>query len=154
MNLEVEWYVDFYLGVFHSPGSILTRNFFPVLFINQRESSRANRQTLIAESTERKLTAKEAARREKQIKLAETLRLKADAEERGEDTERNKNWEWTIEENDEWERKKKRKKRNADFEFHGMHGFATFMYIFSDPYTLLQTKSNVHTDGTRKTLCT
>lgn len=83
-----------------------------------RESSRANRQSLIAESTERKLTAKEAARREKQLKLAETLRLKADAEERGEDTERNKNWEWTVEENDEWERKKRRKERNADFEFH------------------------------------
>ena len=37
--------------------------------------------------------------------------------------ERTKNWEYTIEENDEWERKKRRKERNADFEFHGMrHG--------------------------------
>lgn len=44
--------------------------------------------------------------------------MKADAEERGEDVERKKNWEWTIEENDEWEKKKRRKERGADFEFH------------------------------------
>jgi len=47
------------------------------------------------------------------------LRTKADAEERGEDVERQKNWEYTIEENDEWEKKLARKKRRADFEFHG-----------------------------------
>jgi pre-mRNA-splicing factor SYF2 len=48
------------------------------------------------------------------------LRTKADAEERGEDVEREKNWEWTIEENEAWERKLARKARRADFEFHGM----------------------------------
>jgi hypothetical protein len=47
------------------------------------------------------------------------LRTKADAEERGEDVEREKNWEWTIEENENWERKLARKARRADFEFHG-----------------------------------
>jgi pre-mRNA-splicing factor SYF2 len=47
------------------------------------------------------------------------LRQKADAEERGEDVERQKNWEWTIEENDNWEKKLARKSRRADFEFHG-----------------------------------
>jgi pre-mRNA-splicing factor SYF2 len=77
---------------------------------------------------------------ERQRKLAETLREKvtrplsmlshftaslttvtsqADAEDRGEDAERRKNWEWTIEENDAWEKKLKRKARRADFEFHG-----------------------------------
>lgn len=59
------------------------------------------------------------ARLEKQRKLAEMLRIKADAEDRGEDVERDKNWEWTIEENDEWEKKLARKARRADFEFHG-----------------------------------
>jgi pre-mRNA-splicing factor SYF2 len=59
------------------------------------------------------------ARLERQRKLAETLRLKADAEERGEDVERHKNWEWSIEDNDNWEKKKARKARRADFEFHG-----------------------------------
>ena len=65
------------------------------------------------------MTVREAARREKQLKLAETLRLKTEAEERGEDLDRKKNWEYTIEENDEWEKRKRRKERNADFEFHG-----------------------------------
>ena len=36
--------------------------------------------------------------------------MRAEAEERGEDVERNKNWEWTIEENEEWEKKKRRKR--------------------------------------------
>ena len=47
--------------------------------------------------------------------------MKADAEERGEDMERKKNWEYTIEENDEWEKKQARKQRRADFEFHSEH---------------------------------
>lgn len=47
--------------------------------------------------------------------------MKADAEDRGEDVERQKNWEYTIEENDEWEKKLARKKRRADFEFHGVY---------------------------------
>ena len=49
------------------------------------------------------------------------MRLKADAEDRGEDVERKKNWEYTIEENDEWEKKQARKTRRADFEFHSEH---------------------------------
>lgn len=56
---------------------------------------------------------------ERQRKLAETLRQKADAEDNGKDIERQKNWEWTIEENDEWEKKLARKARRADFEFRG-----------------------------------
>ncbi|KAJ7594259.1 SYF2 splicing factor-domain-containing protein [Mycena floridula] len=81
-------------------------------------SSRANRASLIEESAKSKVTARDAARLEKQRKLAETLRLKAEAEEMGEDAERHKNWEWTIEENDAWEKKLARKARRADFEFH------------------------------------
>ncbi|OCB89175.1 SYF2-domain-containing protein [Sanghuangporus baumii] len=83
-----------------------------------REATRENRTALLTESTKSKATIREAARREKQLRLAENLRLRAEAEERGEDAERSKNWEWTIEENEEWERKKRRKERNADFEFH------------------------------------
>ena len=66
------------------------------------------------------MTAREVARLERQRKLAEVLRSKVEAEERGEDVERKKNWEWTIEENDEWEKKKARKARRADFAFNGM----------------------------------
>ena len=73
---------------------------------------------MIEESTKAKVTAREAARLERQRKLAETLRQKADAEDRGEDIERQKNWEYTIEENDQWEKKLAKKARRADFEFH------------------------------------
>ncbi|EKM56685.1 uncharacterized protein PHACADRAFT_253948 [Phanerochaete carnosa HHB-10118-sp] len=83
-----------------------------------RTSALENRKQLVEESTKAKFTAREAARLERQRKLAETLRLKADAEERGEDIERAKNWEYTVEENDEWEKKQARKARRADFEFH------------------------------------
>ncbi|KAG2128965.1 hypothetical protein DEU56DRAFT_956907 [Suillus clintonianus] len=52
-------------------------------------------------------------RLERQRKLAEVLHTQAEAEDRGEDVERQKNWEWTIEENEA------RKARRADYEFHG-----------------------------------
>ncbi|KAK7062856.1 Pre-mRNA-splicing factor SYF2 [Paramarasmius palmivorus] len=81
-------------------------------------SSKANRASLIEESAKSKITARDAARLERQRKLAEMLRTKADAEERGEDVERAKNWEYTIEDNDNWEKKLARKARRADFEFH------------------------------------
>ena len=74
---------------------------------------------MIEESSRSKTVARDLVRLEKQRRLAETLRLRADAEERGEDVERQKNWEWTIEENEEWEKKLARKARRADFEFHG-----------------------------------
>ncbi|TFL03936.1 SYF2 splicing factor-domain-containing protein [Pterulicium gracile] len=83
-----------------------------------RTSTLANRASLIEESTKAKVTARDAARLDRQRKVAETLRQKADAEERGEDVERSKNWEWTIEENENWEKKLARKARRADFEFH------------------------------------
>ncbi|OAX34260.1 mRNA splicing factor SYF2 [Rhizopogon vinicolor AM-OR11-026] len=83
-----------------------------------RSSTKANRTSLIEESARAKMTARDAARLERQRKLAETLRTQAEAEERGEDVERQKNWEWTIEENENWEKKKARKARRADYEFH------------------------------------
>ncbi|KAI9065184.1 SYF2-domain-containing protein [Trametes sanguinea] len=82
-----------------------------------RSSVQANRASVIEESAKAKITAREQARLERQRKLAETLRQKADAEDRGDDIERQKNWEYTIEENDEWEKKLARKARRADFSF-------------------------------------
>ncbi|KAG1825509.1 SYF2 splicing factor-domain-containing protein [Suillus subaureus] len=83
-----------------------------------RSSTKANRASLIEESARAKMTVRDAARLERQRKLAEVLRTQAEAEDRGEDVERQKNWEWTIEENDNWEKKKARKARRADYEFH------------------------------------
>lgn len=84
----------------------------------QRTSTQANRASLIEEGTKAKVSVRDAARLDRQRKLAEIMRQKADAEELGEDVERQKNWEWTIEENDGWEKKQARKARRADFEFH------------------------------------
>ncbi|KAH7883059.1 SYF2 splicing factor-domain-containing protein [Phlebopus sp. FC_14] len=81
-------------------------------------STRANRQSLVEESAKTKVTARDAARLERQKKLAEVLRSQAEAEEKGQDFERSKNWEWTIEDNENWEKKKSRKARRADFAFH------------------------------------
>ncbi|KAF8841812.1 mRNA splicing factor SYF2 [Paxillus ammoniavirescens] len=83
-----------------------------------RTSTNANRKSLVEESAKAKMTARDAARLERQKKLAEMLRSQAEAEERGEDVERSKNWEWTIEDNENWEKKKARKARRADYEFH------------------------------------
>ncbi|CAE7066918.1 unnamed protein product [Rhizoctonia solani] len=83
-----------------------------------RESTAANRKDLIEEHNKAKFSVKAAARLEKQRRLAETLRESMDAEERGEDMERKKNWEYSIEENDDWEKRKARKERRADFQFH------------------------------------
>ena len=85
---------------------------------------------MVEESAKAKVTARDAARLERQRKLAELLRVKADAEERGEDVERQKNWEYTIEENDEWEKKLARKARRADFEFHGALSFESQFVAF------------------------
>ncbi|KZW02099.1 mRNA splicing factor SYF2 [Exidia glandulosa HHB12029] len=82
------------------------------------EASKANRKELIDESTRLKTSVRDAARQEKQRKLAELLREKTEADETGADVERKKNWAYTIEENDEWEKKLARKKRRADFEYH------------------------------------
>ncbi|KZV74978.1 SYF2-domain-containing protein [Peniophora sp. CONT] len=83
-----------------------------------RSSARDNRASVVEESTKLKTSVRDAARLDRQRKLAETLRSQADAEARGEDAERAKNWEWTVEENEEWEKKLARKARRADFEFH------------------------------------
>jgi pre-mRNA-splicing factor SYF2 len=102
----------------------------------QAASTRENRQSLIEETTKARLTAREAARLERQRKLAETLRQKVEAEERGDDIERAKNWEWTIEENDEWEKKQARKKRRGDYEFHGQFfcQYSLGLQLDSDQY--------------------
>lgn len=87
---------------------------------------------MMEENAKSKITARDAARLEKQRKLAEVLRAKADAEENGEDVTRSKNWEWTIEENDSWEKKLAKKARRADFEFHGATLLSpVFLTLFS-----------------------
>jgi len=54
----------------------------------QQEASRLNRAEVADESSRLKSGVRDAARREKQLKLAETLRTETDAEARGEDLDR------------------------------------------------------------------
>lgn len=75
------------------------------------------------------MTAKELARLEKQRKLAQTLRLKAEADEAGVDMERKKNWEWSIEENERWQKKLDEQKERSDSLFHST--FASHLPPFS-----------------------
>ncbi|KAG9046535.1 hypothetical protein FS837_004234 [Tulasnella sp. UAMH 9824] len=93
-----------------------------------RSTLQANRKDLVEESAKAKVTARDVARQEKQRKLAETLRQRLDAEERGEDVDRKKNWEYTIEENDEWEKRQARKKRRSNFEFNDYEDAARRRY--------------------------
>lgn len=85
----------------------------------QAEASKANRVELVQESARLKTSVRDQARLEKQRQLAETLREKTEADEHGDDLDRKKNWAYTIEENDDWEKRLARKKRRADFEYHG-----------------------------------
>ena len=117
---------------------------------HQKSSALANRASVIEESSRIKSAARDLARLEKQRKLAEILRLKADAAERGEDVERQKNWEWTIEENEEWEKKLARKARRADFEFHGAFEYSISLItplIYSRPQ-MMRTR---HDGNTKRT---
>ncbi|WVQ78922.1 hypothetical protein IAT38_001014 [Cryptococcus sp. DSM 104549] len=78
------------------------------------QTTAQNRRDLVEDHQKAKVTAKELQRLEKQRKLAQTLRLKAEAEENGEDLERKKNWEWSIEDNERWEKKLDEKKAKQD----------------------------------------
>ncbi|KAE8539158.1 hypothetical protein D1P53_004247 [Cryptococcus gattii VGV] len=82
------------------------------------QSAAQNRRELVEDHQKAQVTAKELARLEKQRKLAQTLRLKAEAEENGEDIERKKNWEWTIEDNERWQAKLEEQKVKQDTHFH------------------------------------
>jgi len=75
----------------------------------------------VDEHSKQKTTARDLARLEKQRRLADTLREKVDAEDAGEDLERKKNWEYSLEENDEWEKRKSRKERRSNFQFNGQY---------------------------------
>ncbi|KAF9520638.1 hypothetical protein BS47DRAFT_1335822, partial [Hydnum rufescens UP504] len=104
------------------PGSGLTfeqrQSKLDELRLKMRNTAQANRADLIEEHQRQKTTARDLARLEKQRHLAAILREKAEAEEKGLDSERKKNWNYSIEENDLWEKRMKRKVGRADFQFH------------------------------------
>jgi pre-mRNA-splicing factor SYF2 len=64
-------------------------------------------------------TTRELARLEKQKRLAENLREKINAEEAGDDVQRKKNWNYSIEQNDKWEERLKKIEEKETWEFNG-----------------------------------
>jgi pre-mRNA-splicing factor SYF2 len=105
----------------------------------QAESATSNRKDLIAETTAARSSAKTVAKLERKRKQLESMGEKAEAAETGEDLERKKNWEYSIEgewrvdwarwrdswlivgmtDNEKWDKKKARKTSRADFSYTG-----------------------------------
>jgi len=85
----------------------------------QGESARANRQDVIAELNTQRASARTLARLERKRAQAEAMGQKERAVETGEDLERTKNWEYSIEDNERWDKKQARKARRADQGFTG-----------------------------------
>ncbi|BGP53917.1 hypothetical protein JCM8202_006110 [Rhodotorula sphaerocarpa] len=81
------------------------------------ESARANRQDVIAEVNAQRASARTLAKLERKRQQAEAMGEKARAIETGEDLERKKNWEYSIEDNERWDKKLARKERRADYSF-------------------------------------
>ncbi|KAK4053099.1 Pre-mRNA-splicing factor SYF2 [Microbotryomycetes sp. JL201] len=85
------------------------------------ESARANRQDLISEVNTHRERARNLAKLERKRKLAEAMGEKREAEETGQDLERKRAWEYSIEDNEKWDKKQARKQRRGDFSFTGTH---------------------------------
>ncbi|GAA5927043.1 hypothetical protein JCM10213_005564 [Rhodosporidiobolus nylandii] len=81
------------------------------------DSARANRQDVIAEVNATRASARTLARLERKRAQAEAMGEKQRAAEEGEDLERKTNWEYSIEDNEKWDKKMAKKGRRAQFEF-------------------------------------
>ncbi|CAH7667564.1 SYF2 splicing factor-domain-containing protein [Phakopsora pachyrhizi] len=81
------------------------------------ESAKANRKDVVAEANRSHATAKEIARLERKKAQAIALGLKAQAASDGEDLERKRAWQYSIEDNERWDKKMKQKKSRANFDF-------------------------------------
>ncbi|KAL7410719.1 SYF2 splicing factor-domain-containing protein [Mrakia frigida] len=101
------------------------------LRLKMNASSAANRKDLISEHQKNKTSSRELAHLEKNKRLAESMREKADAEETGEDLERNKVWGWSIEDNERWEKKIALKEEGAN------KGFVDEAHSANNAYTRL-----------------
>ncbi|GAA5888207.1 hypothetical protein JCM6882_000320 [Rhodosporidiobolus microsporus] len=81
------------------------------------DSARANRQDVIAEVNATRASARTLARLERKRAQAEAMGEKKRAAEEGEDLERKTNWEYSIEDNEKWDKKQAKKARRAQFAF-------------------------------------
>ncbi|GAA94430.1 uncharacterized protein L969DRAFT_97364 [Mixia osmundae IAM 14324] len=81
------------------------------------ESALANRKDVQKEHNAQRTSAKESARLERKRLQALAMGEKMEARETGEDLERKRNWDYSIEDNENWDKKQKHKKSRANFQF-------------------------------------
>jgi hypothetical protein len=72
-------------------------------------------------------SARTLARLERKRAQAEAMGEKQRAQETGEDLERKTNWEYSIEDNEKWDKKQKRKESRAQFAFTGATFFSSLL---------------------------
>lgn len=84
---------------------------------SQQQSALANRRDVVTEHNRQRQTVQELKRLERKKAKAEALEEKMGAQETGEDLERKSNWDYTIEDNERWEKKKAKKQSLGQFEF-------------------------------------
>lgn len=78
------------------------------------DSTKANRKAVAGETNQHKHSQRIKPTTARKLERAERLLDERDAVERGEDFERTRSWQYTIEENDKWEEKLKEKEAKKD----------------------------------------
>ncbi|CAG8533218.1 6812_t:CDS:2 [Funneliformis caledonium] len=81
------------------------------------EGETANRKEVFEEHQRKKTNPKEIIKQERKREEAEKLLAKQQAEERGEDYERSKFWEYSAESVEKWEKKQEKKAKKSDVAF-------------------------------------
>lgn len=87
---------------------------FKVLRSKLAASTKANHAEVIAEHKRMKLNPTNLSKLDHKKAEAELKLAKADAEDAGEDFERKRAWDWTMEESEAWDRRRAGKQRNRD----------------------------------------
>ena len=98
-----------------TPPSALTREErFKALRSKLAESTKANHAEVIAEHKRMKLNPAHLSKLDRQKAEAEIKLAKQDAEDAGDDFDRKRAWDWTMEESLAWDRRLAEKQRNRD----------------------------------------
>jgi len=84
------------------------------------DSFTANRKDVVAAQNDHRKALSESKRLERKRKQAEAMGEKLEAMETGEDLERKRNWEYSLADNEAWNKKQAKKERRVDV------GFSTF----------------------------
>jgi pre-mRNA-splicing factor SYF2 len=87
---------------------------FKALRRRAHESMQANRTEVYNEHKKSKIDDKQQSRAQRQTEKAEFELAKLDANEKGEDFERQRAWDWTVEESEKWNEKLEQKKQAID----------------------------------------